>query len=121
MNPVLNTVGLTGRLGQSPELKTTGKNGEFSYVRLSLAVNENFKNASGEWAEKTQWHNIVVWGKTAEKFANTTEKGMEVTVFGKLRNSVYGEGADKKYSTDVEIIHFIPNLVKEKEVPTAKK
>ena len=122
MNTFKNTVSLQGRLGQEPELKTSGKKGEYTYLRLSLAINENYKNNTGQWVENTQWHNLIVWGKTAEKMASRVSKGSEIIILGKLRNSVYGEGAEKKYSTDVEVIEFhtLSSFEKAKEVEPAK-
>ncbi|MBU2020023.1 MAG: single-stranded DNA-binding protein [Bacteroidetes bacterium] len=123
MIDVNNTVGLTGRLGQNPELKKAGAKKDFSYLRLSLANNDSYKNKEGEWVDNTQWINLIVWGKTAEKMASRVSKGSEIHVSGKLKTSVYGEGTEKKYSTDVEVTDFfvIAPVEKSVEVELAKK
>lgn len=96
-----------GRLGQAPELKTTGQKNATKYVRIPLAINENYKNKKGEWVENTQWHNLVFWGPSAEKLAERAEKGQEIILEGKIKSSVLGEGADKKYFTDIEVLDFL--------------
>lgn len=123
MNDLNNTVRLTGRLGQDPELKKVGANKDYPYLRLSLANRDDHKTKDGEWVENTQWFNLVAWGKTAERMASKVRKGMEIHVSGKLKASVYGEGSDKKYSTDVEIMEFMISAPSEKvvEKTTSKK
>lgn len=107
MNNLRNKVSLIGRLGQSPELKTTGQKNATKYVRIPLATNENYKNKKGDWVENTQWHNLVFWGKTAELLVNLAEKGQELLIEGKIKSSVLGEGSDKKYFTDIEVSDFL--------------
>jgi single-strand DNA-binding protein len=57
MNTLRNKVSLIGRLGQEPTLQTVGKG--FQLVKVSLATSENYKDNTGKWVEKTQWHNLV--------------------------------------------------------------
>ena len=65
MNSLRNKVQLIGNLGNDPEPRTTetGK----KLVRFSLATDETYNNSKGEKVKETQWHNIVAWGKVAEK------------------------------------------------------
>ncbi|MCT4561999.1 MAG: single-stranded DNA-binding protein [Crocinitomicaceae bacterium] len=107
MNNLRNKVSLIGRLGQSPELKTTGQKNTSKYVRIPMAINENYKNKNGEWVENTNWQNLVFWGKIAELIADKAEKGQEIMIEGKLKSSVVGEGKDKRYFTDVEVSDFL--------------
>ena len=60
----VNKAILVGNLGRDPELRTT-PNGQ-SVVNFTLATSENWTDKSGERVERTEWHRIVVWGKTAE-------------------------------------------------------
>ncbi len=87
MNTYKNTVSLIGRLGKEPETKTF-ETGNIK-TTFSLAVNENFKNKKGEWEEKTSWHNIICWGKTAERVNEFLKKGAEVMLEGKLTYNKY--------------------------------
>jgi len=102
MNTIINKVQLIGNIGNDTELKTfeTGK----KMVRISLATNETYKNASGEKVKDTQWHNLVAWGKTAELADKILKKGVEATVEGKLVNRSYTDKNNtKKYITEVVI------------------
>lgn len=90
MNALRNKVQLIGHLGMDPEVRTTESGKKMA--RLSIATNENYKSAKGEWVTQTQWHNIVAWGKTAELICEKLHKGNEVMIEGKLQ---YREYTDK--------------------------
>ncbi len=87
MNQVKNKVQLIGHLGQDPDIKTF--NGDKKVANMSLATNEQYKNAQGEKVTETQWHSIVAWGKLAEIAEKYLSKGTEVVVEGKLVNKQY--------------------------------
>ncbi len=100
MNNLRNHVQLMGRLGQDPEIINldSGK----KLAKFSLATNEYYTNAKGEKVENTDWHNIVVWGKTAEVVENYVTKGREVIIGGKLTNRSYEtKEGNKRYITEV--------------------
>lgn len=101
-----NRVQLVGNLGSDPELKTT-ENGR-KLARFSLATNENYQDSQGNWQTDTQWHNIVVWGKTAEQIADKLKKGHEIMVEGKLSHRSWkdNEGQERR-STDVIMSSFL--------------
>ena len=106
MSTLRNKVNLIGRLGIQPEVKTLD-NG-YAVARVSVATNERFKDKSGEWKDNTQWHNVVVWGKLAEKLAKHAQKGNEIAIEGKLVNKQYtSKSGEKRYSTDIEASDFI--------------
>jgi single-strand DNA-binding protein len=87
MKIVSNQVVLTGNLGRTPEL-TQIQNGNYMCT-FSLATHEFFTNADGEKDKRAVWHNIVAWGKNAEQFASTYEKGDFVTIKGMLKYRTY--------------------------------
>lgn len=105
MNTLRNKVSLIGRLGQEPTLQTVG-NG-FQLVKFPLATNENYKDKTGKWVDNTQWHNIVVWGKTAERISKLAVKGQEIMMEGKLVNRSYEKDGEKRYATDIELSDFL--------------
>jgi single-strand DNA-binding protein len=128
MNTLRNKVSLIGRLGQEPTLQTVG-NG-FQLVKFPLATNENYKDKTGKWVDNTQWHNIVVWGKTAERISKIAAKGQEIMMEGKLVNHSYEKEGEKRYYTDIELSDFlllsprnqnVEGDKKEVETATAKK
>jgi single-strand DNA-binding protein len=102
MNALKNKVQLIGHLGNDPEIKET-ENGR-KLARMSVATNENYRNAKGEKVTETQWHNIVAWGKTADIVEKYLAKGSEVMIEGKLVSRSYTDKAgNKKYITEVQV------------------
>ena len=100
MSTLRNKVQLIGNLGNKPEIITleSGK----KLAKFSLATNENYKNAQGEKVTDTQWHNIVVWNKTAEIVEKYLVKGNEVAIEGKLTTRSYEtKEGEKRYITEV--------------------
>lgn len=95
-----NLVFLEGRIGQEPKVIET--KGDNKMVALSLATSESFKKGE-EWEEKTQWHNIITFGKTAEYAEKYAKKGSVMFVEGgKIEYSSY-EDKDgvKRYRTQI--------------------
>ena len=100
MNTLRNKVQLIGNLGNDPEIINleSGK----MLAKFSIATNENYKNADGEKITDTQWHNVVVWGKTASIVEKYLTKGKEVAVEGKLTNRSYEtKEGEKRYVTEI--------------------
>ncbi|MES2138102.1 MAG: single-stranded DNA-binding protein [Bacteroidota bacterium] len=102
MNALRNKVQLIGNLGMAPEIKTLESGRKLA--KMSIATNESYKNAKGEFVKETQWHNLIAWGKTAEIIEKYLKKGSEVAIDGKLINRNYTdkEGV-KRYITEIEV------------------
>ena len=106
MNALRNKVQLIGNLGMNPEVKTldSGK----KLAKVSIATNENYKNAKGERVTDTQWHNLIIWGKLADVVEKYTKKGTEVAVEGKLINRNYtGKDGVKRYISEVQVSEML--------------
>lgn len=102
MQNLRNRVQLIGRLGQDPETRslTSGK----VLTTFSVATSENYRNASGDKVEETQWHNIVAWGKVGEIASEYLSKGQEVALEGKLIHRSYEtQEGDKRYVTEINL------------------
>jgi len=71
-------------------------------AKFSIATNENYKDRSGEWQTKTEWHEIVSWGPLAQRAENALKKGSLVFIEGKLTTRKWQdkEGNDR-YTTEV--------------------
>ena len=97
----LNKVLLIGRLGQDPEMRTT-QNGQ-SVASFSIATNESWRNKEGEQQERTDWHNCVVFGSTAEKYVGPyVKKGTLVSIEGTLQTRSWEDkDGNKRYTTEV--------------------
>ena len=106
MSTLRNKVSLIGRLGAKPEIMEL--TGGYMKTRFPLATKESFKDKSGEWKDNTQWHNIVIWGKSAERFVKIADKGFEIAVEGRLVNKQYeSKSGEKRYSTEIEVSDFL--------------
>ena len=104
----LNKVMLIGNLGADPELKYTQN--QLAVTQLRVATNERTKGPDGTWSDKTEWHRVVVFGKTAENCCQYLKKGRSVFVEGKIQTRKWQdkEGRDN-YTT--EIIAFTVNFL----------
>lgn len=106
MSGSLNKVMLIGNLGKDPELKVT-PSGQ-PVARFSIATTETWKNPQGEKQSKTEWHNIVVWGKQAEIAEKYLRKGKQILVEGRIQYREYTDQAGvKKYMTEIRCDHFV--------------
>ena len=76
----LNRVLLLGNLGADPELRMT--NGGQSVLKMRLATSESYLDRNRERKERTEWHNVVVWGRRAEALSKFLSKGSRLFVVG---------------------------------------
>jgi single-strand DNA-binding protein len=96
----LNKAMIIGNLGKDPEIRST-TSGQ-SVATFSLATGEKFKNKSGEWDERTEWHNVVLWGKLAEIAGQYLAKGKTVYIEGRIQTRKWQDkdGRDR-YTTEI--------------------
>jgi len=94
----VNRVMLLGRLGHTPDM---GGKDDNPVCRLSLATSEQWTDKSGERQERTEWHRVVCFGKTAELAGKYLEKGREVHIEGRLQTRKYEKDGVEKYTTEV--------------------
>lgn len=103
----LNRATLIGNIGKDPEIKTL-QNGR-KFVSFSLATSKRYRDNNGEQKEETQWHNIVIWGKTAETFENIgIVKGTQLYIEGEITNRSWTDQAtgQKRYTTEINASTF---------------
>ena len=79
----LNKVMLIATLGKDPEVRYTTSG--TAVASFSVATNEKFKNRNGEWEERTEWHNIILWGRLAEIAGEYLTKGKPVYLEGRIQ------------------------------------
>lgn len=105
---MVNKVFLIGNLGQDPELRNTASGNAVCTLRLATA--ERRKGADGNWAEHTEWHSVVTWGRDAENVAKYCRKGKQLFIEGRLQTRKWQDkdGRDK-YSTEIvaENVRFL--------------
>lgn len=96
----LNKVMLIGRLGNDPEVRYTSGGG--AVANFSLATNDSWTDKSGQKQERTEWHRIVVWGKTAELCGQYLSKGRQAYIEGRLQTREWTDKeGQKRYTTEV--------------------
>lgn len=95
----LNKVMVIGNLGQEPEMRYL-QNGE-AVTTFSVAANESWADKSGQRQERTEWFNVVAWGKLAETCAQYLSKGQQVYVEGRLQTRSYEKDGQKHYRSEV--------------------
>ena len=96
----LNRVMLLGNLGADPELRMTS--GGQSVLKMRLATSETYFDRNRVKQERTEWHNVVVWGKRAEALGKFLTKGSRLFVEGGLRTSNYEDrDGNKRYRTEI--------------------
>lgn len=106
--PSINRVTLAGHLGKDPESKSFANGG--SVCNFSMATSESWTDkASGEKKERTDWHNIVCNGKTAEIAQKYLVKGAAVLIEGSIRNRSYEKDGQTRYVTEImcDRLHFL--------------
>src|SRR5438046_4621125 len=97
----VNKVILIGNLGKDPEVKYTPSG--TPVAKITLATNERFKDKSGEWQDRTEWHNVVLWQRLAEIAGEYLKKGGKVYIEGRLQTRSWDDktSGQKKYMTEV--------------------
>ncbi|HWY70920.1 MAG TPA: single-stranded DNA-binding protein [Terriglobales bacterium] len=97
----VNKVILVGNLGKDPEVKYTSTG--TPVAKFSLATNEGYKDKSGQWQDRTEWHNVVAWQRLAEIVGEYVKKGSKVYIEGRLQTSSWDdkETGQKKYKTEI--------------------
>src|SRR6201997_2442951 len=97
----VNKVILIGNLGKDPEVKYTPQG--TAVAKLTLATNESYKDKAGQWQERTEWHNVVLWQRLAEIAGEYLKKGNKVYIEGRLQTRSWEDKQtnQKKYMTEV--------------------
>ena len=96
----LNKVLLIGNLGKDPEVRYTTSG--TAVASFSLATSEKFKNKGGEWEERTEWHNVTLWGRLAEIAGEYLGKGKTVYIEGRLQTRKWQDKDGKdRYTTEI--------------------
>ncbi len=97
----VNKVILVGNLGKDPEVKYTPSG--MAIARFTLATTDRAKDKEGNWQDRTEWHNLAAFQRTAEIAAEYLKKGNRVYIEGKLHYDSWDdkETGQKKYRTEI--------------------
>ena len=96
----VNKVILVGNLGKDAEVRVTP--GGQSVASFSIATTENWTSKEGEKKEQTEWHRIVLWGKTADTLQPYLVKGKQIYLEGRLQTRQWEKEGQKHYTTEVK-------------------
>ena len=96
----VNKVILVGNLGRDAELRYTP--GGAAVAKFSLATTEVWNDKAGQRQERTEWHNIDLWGKQAESLSEYLVKGKQIYVEGRLQTRQWDDkDGNKRYTTEI--------------------
>ncbi|WP_442590221.1 single-stranded DNA-binding protein [Pedobacter sp. AW31-3R] len=100
MERIKNSVRLTGFAGMDPVLVNFAN--EKKMARLSLGVNEFYKNSLGEAVDHTQWFNLIFWNQKVDLVENLVKKGSAMRIEGKLSTQTYTDkNGEQRYITEI--------------------
>jgi single-strand DNA-binding protein len=101
MSKSINKAFLLGHVGKDPEVRST--NSGSIVASFSLATADRQKDGQGNWQDKTEWHNLVAFNRTAEIVRDYVRKGSPLLVEGKIQTRTWDdrENGQKKYRTEI--------------------
>ena len=101
MSKGINKALLLGHVGKDPEICST--NGGSIVASFSLATADRQKDGQGNWQDKTEWHNLVAFNRTAEIVRDYVRKGSQLLIEGKIQTRTWDdrESGQKKYRTEI--------------------
>ena len=101
----LNKVMLIGNLGKDPEIRYSQQG--TAVVKFPIATSEQWTDKNtGERQQKTEWHNIVAFGKPAETLEKYLSKGSQIYIEGRLQTSKYDKDGQTRYFTEIVANNF---------------
>jgi single-strand DNA-binding protein len=97
----VNKVILLGNVGKDPEIRATASG--MTVANFSIATTDRIKGQDGQYSDKTEWHNLVAFQRTAEIVRDYVKKGNKLYVEGRLQTSSWDDKAtgQKKYRTEI--------------------
>ena len=102
MNNAKNSVRLTGFAGTDPVIVDFVNHKRLA--RLSIAVNESFRNSSGELVTQTQWVNLAFWNRKVELIEGLVKKGTALSIEGRLTTQSYTDKkGELRYTTEIVV------------------
>jgi single-strand DNA-binding protein len=103
----INKVILIGNVGKDPEIRST-PNGVM-VANLTLATSDRFQDQQGNWQDRTEWHNLVSFKRTAEIVRDYVKKGSKLYIEGKIQTRSWDdkESGQKRYRTEIIVNELV--------------
>ena len=96
----VNKVILLGNVGKDPEIRST--QGGTIVATFSIATTDRQKDPQGNWQDKTEWHNLVAFQRTAEIIRDYVKKGSKLYIEGRIQTRSWDDkDGQKKYRTEI--------------------
>lgn len=97
----VNKVFLLGNVGKDPEIRSTASG--MTVASFTLATADRQKDQQGNWTDKTEWHNLVCFQRTAEIVRDYVKKGTQLFIEGKIQTRSWDdkESGQKRYKTEI--------------------
>jgi single-strand DNA-binding protein len=103
----VNKVTLLGNVGKDPEIRSSASG--VMVANLTLATSDRQKDAQGNWQDRTEWHNLVAFNRTAEIVRDYVKKGSKLYIEGKIQTRSWDdkETGAKRYRTEIIVNELI--------------
>ncbi len=103
----VNKVILLGNVGKDPEIRSTPSG--VMVANLTLATSDRQKDAQGNWQDRTEWHNLVAFTRTAEIVRDYVKKGSKLYIEGKIQTRSWDdkESGQKRYRTEIIVNELV--------------
>jgi len=103
----VNKAILVGNVGKDPEVKLLPSGS--AVANFTLATSERFKDKSGEFQERTEWHNLVAYQRLAEIVRDYVKKGSKLYVEGRIQTRSWDDQASgqKRYRTEIVVSDLV--------------
>jgi single-strand DNA-binding protein len=103
----INKVTLLGNVGKDPEIRSSASG--VMVANLTLATSDRFQDAQGNWQDRTEWHTLVAFKRTAEIIRDYVKKGSKLYIEGKLQTRSWDdkESGAKKYRTEIIVNELV--------------
>ena len=96
----INRVSILGRLGADPETRQAGGS---TVCNMRIATDDRWTDRDGNKQEKTEWHRVTAWGRTAEACGQYLRKGSQAFVEGSLETKEWTDkDGNKRYTTEIK-------------------
>lgn len=103
----VNKVILLGNVGKDPEIRSSASG--VMVANLTLATSDRQKDAQGNWQDRTEWHNLVAFTRTAEIVRDYVKKGSKLYIEGKIQTRSWDdkESGQKRYRTEIIVNELV--------------
>jgi len=103
----VNKVTLLGNVGKDPEIRSTPSG--VMVANLTLATSDLQKDAQGNWQDRTEWHNLKAFNRTAEIVRDYVKKGSKLYIEGKITTNSWDdkESGQKRYKTEILVNELV--------------